>query len=655
VRPRHGLPEVSAGSSEPGLPVAAGRNDALDGLRALAVAGVMAFHFAVPGASAGFLGVDVFFVLSGYLITRILLAQVAAGRPDLVGFWVRRIRRLAPALAVSVAAVIAWGATAAPAIVRDGLRADVTSTLAYVANWHFIASSSYFDATGAESPLQHMWSLAVEEQFYLAWPIALLLVALAVRGVRARVAAVGALAFAGVVCSAWRLGSLWSVAAPDRAYMGTDSRIFGPLVGALLAVFLVSRPTAGHRQATNLALLAGGGACLVWGLVALGSPEGATTRYASGGALVVALGAASVIWALAVRTSPATRLLGLTPVAYLGRLSYGIYIWHWPLIVWSRESQFLDLSAWSAIPRDVVLTGATILLAAVSYHLVEKPIRYGSVAAFLGRGRTIVALPVTLGLLVVVNSLLVVPQAGAVSGDVTRTILLVGDSVPQRLAVEFSRAAAPKGYVVMSATRGSCPATGVEVVDAEGRPTGAGLTCPQVVPKKQDAAVRTFRPALVIWWSRYEIADRLAANGKPLRVGSAAYWRAQEASFATRIAALTKFGARVVAVQIERSGRGMLTRCTPTKCGPLLRRLLDRTDLQDTWNAFLASRRFPNVRAISINRFVCHDSASPCDDRLRDGSPARPDGTHYASTAGVAVAQRIVSAALRAAGLNSQP
>jgi peptidoglycan/LPS O-acetylase OafA/YrhL len=118
------------------------RNDALDGIRALAVAAVMAYHLGVPGAGAGFLGVDVFFVLSGYLITSILLSQVEAGRLDLGGFWVKRVRRLAPALLLAVGAVIAWGALLAPPLLRDGLRADITSTLAYVANWHFIGSGT---------------------------------------------------------------------------------------------------------------------------------------------------------------------------------------------------------------------------------------------------------------------------------------------------------------------------------------------------------------------------------------------------------------------------------------------------------------------------------------------------------------------------------
>jgi hypothetical protein len=121
------------------------------------------------------------------------------------------------------------------------------------------------------------------------------------------------------------------------------------------------------------------------------------------------------------------------------------------------------------------------------------------------------------------------------------------------------------------------------------------------------------------------------------------------------VAALTRLGAEVVTVQIERSGIGMLTRCTPTSCGPLLRRLIDRTDLQDTWNAFLAAHDGPTVHSISINRFVCHDDASPCNDTLPDGSPARPDGTHYSPTAGADVVRRILAEAFEVTGLESYP
>ncbi len=629
--------------------MAPSRNDALDGLRLLAVAAVMAFHFGLPHAAAGFLGVDVFFVLSGFLITSLLLTRLEHGRIRVFEFWTRRMRRLIPALLVVLGAVLAWSAVFAPSVSRDGLRGDITATLFYVANWHFISTSTYFASDGVPSPLQHMWSLAVEEQFYLVWPLLLGLTALVVREPRRRVIAVGAIAGAGLVASAVRLGMLWATAGQDRAYLGTDSRIFEPLAGALLAVLMTSTSVRGLLTRWHWLLLGLGGAGLWSALATLGGPGGATRAYANGGALVVAVSTAAVIAAIATRGSTATRALALPAVAYLGRLSYGMYLWHWPLQVWTARNGWWDLSRLGTPVRATALTVLTIGLAALSYHLIEAPIRYGSVARFLAPRRAFVVVPLVLGAMFLVNSSVVLPRAGAATGaGVTRTIVLVGDSVPQRLAPELARAAARRGYVVISATRGSCPATGVAVVGPTGKPWGAGTACATDVPARQDAAVAKYRPALVIWWSRYELADRVDARGNPVLFDSAAYWALQKRAFAARTAALTRYGATVVAVQIERSGLGMATRCTPASCGPFLERLIRATRAQDTWNAFLASHTTGPVRSISVQSLVCRDAASPCNDRLPDGSLARPDGTHYAPAAAPAVARAVIGWSLAA-------
>ena len=627
------------------------RNDALDGLRLLAVAAVMAFHFGLPGTSGGFLGVDVFFVLSGFLITSLLLGRMHEGRLDVLDFWTRRLRRLLPAVLVLMGVMVAWGALVAPAVSRDGLRGDITGTLFYVANWHFIATSTYFAGDGVPSPLEHTWSLAVEEQFYLVWPLLLLVVMLVVRKPRRRVAAVGVIAAAGLVASAVRLGLLWASSGQDRAYLGTDSRIFEPLAGALLAALLASAAARGLVIRAHWVLLVLGGLGLAWGLASLGGPGGATRVYADGGAVVVALSTASVIATVATRVSGATRMLALPAVAYLGRLSYAMYLWHWPLQVWTGRYGWVDLSGLGTPGRAGVLTALTVALAALSYHLVEKPVRYGSLSRLLAPRRLLVAVPVVLAAMFAINSSLVVPRAGAALGRVTRTIVLVGDSVPQRLAPALARAAARYGYVVVSATRGSCPATGVAVVGVTGRPWGAGEVCATDVPARQDAAIARFHPALVIWWSRYELADRVDARGRPVRFASPSYWKLQQEAFTARTTALTRTGAIVVAVQVERSGLGMATRCTPQQCGPFLRRLITATAAQDTWNAFLGSHRTGRVRSISIQSLVCHNTASPCNDRLPDGSLARPDGTHYSPEAAPAVARAVIDRSLAAAGL----
>jgi peptidoglycan/LPS O-acetylase OafA/YrhL len=631
------------------------RNDALDGLRLLAVAAVMAFHFGLPGASGGFLGVDVFFVLSGYLITSLLLSRMSRRGLDVVDFWNRRLRRLLPALLVVIGVLVAWGALVAPVVSRDGLRGDITATLLYVANWHFISTSSYFASDGVPSPLEHMWSLAVEEQFYLVWPLLLALTAACVRRPRQRALAVGGLAAAGLVASAIRLAAVWASSGQERAYLGTDARIFEPLTGALLAAVLASAFARRRAAAIHWCLLAAGSLSLAGASATLGSPTGATRAYADGGAVVVAVATAAVIAAIATRDSVATTTLASAPLAYLGRLSYAMYLWHWPLQVWTGRYGWWDLSTVGAAIRVSILTGLTIGLAALSYHLVEKPIRYGRLSRILVPRRMVVAVPLVLGAMVLINSSVVVPRAGATSGRVTRTIVLVGDSVPQRLAPDLARVAARQGYVVISATRGSCPATGVAVVGVTGKPLGAGRACATDVPARQNAAVAKYHPALVIWWSRYELADRVDARGRPVRFATPAYWALQKHAFARRTAALTRDGAIVVAVQIERSGLGMATRCTPEKCGPFLERLIEATAAQNTWNAFLASHSSGPVRSISIQSLVCHDTASPCNDRLPDGSLARPDGTHYSAAAAPPVAQAVINRSLAAAGLQRPP
>ena len=458
------------------------RNDSLDGLRLLAVAAVLAFHFRLPHAGAGFLGVDLFFVLSGFLITSLLLGQVRQGRVGVADFWTRRARRLVPALIPVVVAVLVWGAVVAPSVSRDRLRGDIGSTLLYFANWHFINASTYFANDGVVSPLEHMWSLGVEEQFYLVWPLLLAVVAILLRSPRQRLVAVGLLAGAGVAVSVWRLGSMWG-GDPNRAYLGTDSRIFEPLAGALLAVLITSPRARSAIGRAHWPLVLLGAAGLAWALATLGGPGGATSAYAHGGAAIVAASATAVIAAFACATSGATRMLALRPVAYLGRLSYGIYLWHWPLIVWTGYRGWWDLTGLGTPLRAFLLTVATVALAAASYHLVESPIRYGTIGRFLVPRRTFVVLAGVLTALFFVNQNVVVPHAGAALGRTTKTIVLVGDSVPQRLAPELSSAAARHGYVVISATRGSCPATGVALVNALGKPWGPGPKCATDVPR----------------------------------------------------------------------------------------------------------------------------------------------------------------------------
>ena len=225
--------------------------------------------------------------------------------------------------------------------------------------------------------------------------------------------------------------------------------------------------------------------------------------------------------------------------------------------------------------------------------------------------------------------------------------MLVGDSVPKMFAPDFAQAAATHGYALVNAAWGGCPATGVGKVFSSGVRFKKN-NCPRVVIE-QDAKLKKYRPALVIWWSRYEVAPRLAPDGSVLPLGSKAYFRAQEASFRERARALTKLGARLVTVQIEPPGPDLAVRNPPERYFLVGRTLVHRWGVVRAWNAFLARHTGPKVFSISIEPFLCHDSRDPCNDNLPNGEPARPDGVHYSQTARHILAPKIFEAAWRVA------
>ncbi|HMA47716.1 MAG TPA: acyltransferase, partial [Frankiaceae bacterium] len=291
-----------------------GRLRALDGVRGLAVLAVLFFHAGMPWARGGFLGVDTFFVLSGYLITVLLLRESReTGGVSLRRFWARRARRLLPALLLVLAALVAY-ATTLPAEARPRLRGDALATLGYVANWRFVAQAEdYFTHTGPPSPLRHTWSLGVEEQFYLLWPL-LFLVALRLR--RPRAAVVG-LASLGTVASAVAMARMADGGASvARLYYGTDTRISSLLVGCLLAAVLGRFPgerplrRASARALTALAALAG---VAVTGVLWVTAD---VERLWRGGFLIAAVATAAVVAGVALDPrGPIGRLVAAPPLA----------------------------------------------------------------------------------------------------------------------------------------------------------------------------------------------------------------------------------------------------------------------------------------------------------------------------------------------------
>ena len=359
-----------------GLPYVAG----LDGVRAIAVAGVLLYHGGVAKFSGGFLGVDVFFVLSGFLITSLLLSERARrGHINLAAFWLRRARRLLPAAFLVVGVCTLVVAVFYPSLLPRA-RGDAIASFFYVNNWHqAFAHESYFAALGRPPMLQHLWSLAVEEQFYLVWPIVLALCLNRLgRWPTALVTIIGAGASALAMGLLFRLGH-----DPSRVYYGTDTHASGLLVGALLACLA---PLGGRRPAPTrgrgLFLDFLGVAALIAIFAAMTSWHDYDPAVYRGGLLLFGVAVALL---LLVITDPAAHIgavLGVAPMRWIGQRSYGIYLWHWPVMVLTRPGIDLQWNRWVLVPAQI---GVAVLLAAASYRWVEMPVRRGDAWAAMKR------------------------------------------------------------------------------------------------------------------------------------------------------------------------------------------------------------------------------------------------------------------------------
>jgi peptidoglycan/LPS O-acetylase OafA/YrhL len=638
------MPDVSAmdttdeerGSATVGSgdPAAGGHVRALDGMRAVAVLLVLLFHLRFPGFSSGFLGVDIFFVLSGFLITTLLLTELdRTGRVSLPEFWARRARRLLPALVVLLLVVAGVTWLQGTFTERASVRGDLLATTGYVANWHFINTSSYFADIGVDSPLEHTWSLAIEEQFYLLWPLVVFGVALLWKR-RPRLG-VGTVAVVGSVISAGLLWLLWSPGSVERAYMGTDARIFEPLVGAAGAV-LVATPSI--RRWLNR----WGGVVLGFGVLALVSAilliDASPSSYYVGGALLVALATLSIVGPLWLgHGGVLSDVLGWSPIAWIGVVSYGAYLWHWPLTVWLGARQ--DAGG-GLLVRRLGVIALTFGIAALSYHAIEHPIRrggFGLRAKQVPRSRrarqrrvTLIAIPVSL--LTVACISVAATRVPDIPASVP-SMMMVGDSVPLQLTVAMDRALTERGWRLASATFGACAVTGETLARPDGRPIDKVDVCTEQIARDQDRLVRETDPDVVLWWDRWSLANFFTADGAFVRSGTARFWDLRREGLRRAVQRLGARGATVVLIATEPPGVAVGNgRCTQDECPWWLRFQLDHYgDITTRWNSIL--RRFAEghpdrMRFVSVTDVICATDVAPCDDRI-DGVPARPDGTHY--------------------------
>ncbi len=634
--------------SELSKPTGFAHRPALDGIRAVAVAAVLVFHGGLAFLPGGFLGVDAFFVLSGFLITSLLIVERArTGRIQLVRFWGRRARRLLPALLLMLLAVV----IAAHWLLAPGdlvpVRGDALAALLYVANWRMIfRGSDYFALTAAPSPLQHTWSLGIEEQFYLLWP----LLVVALRG--SRRAMLTACVVGGVASTALA-ALLYHPTDANRAYYGTDSRAVALLVGCALGVLLAGRLAAPDDNRRHLLL----GALTVPAVVALGwaatHGAGESAWLYRGGFAAVAVAVAVIIaHATLSPRSPTARVLSLPPLQALGRISYGVYLWHWPLFVFLTAAR----TGLAGAPLFGVRCAATLAVATLSYHLVELPVRHGRLLPRGSRLAPAGALAGIAGVCVGILSFtqLPTPPGGlpihAAGGHGSPVVVphgsarpvapvhrpgrrpgkqprigIFGDSVAWTLGTYLPPH--PGLTVTVRAVQGCGIATLPDILELDSPHTNLP-GCTRWSARWRRAAGRDDPDVSVILLDRWELMDR-KLDGHYQHVGQPGYDAYLGRQLDTAISAVGSRGGRVVLLtapythRAERPDGGLYPEDQPARV--------------DAWNRLLrkvgAAHKLP---VLDLNRLICPDGTFTW--RI-GGMQVRSDGLHFTPQA----VQRIIA------------
>ncbi|NHN55724.1 acyltransferase [Calidifontibacter sp. DB0510] len=506
----------------------AAHRPALDGLRSFAVLSVMLYHLPVSWARGGFLGVDVFFVLSGYLITTLLVNEEQKwGHMDLFGFYVRRARRLLPALFLVVAFITLVGPHVLTDAARSSLRGDGLATVLYVANWRFILQGqSYFSQFGDPSPYRHMWSLAIEEQFYLVLPLLLVLL-IAVLGRRRKRLAV-ALGGLAILSAIWCAMLFDPLSDPSRPYYGTDTRAQELLVGSTLSLLL---PLVRRRLRDRPAIGYAGGLALLGILASFVLVSDTSNALYRGGFLAFCVVVAVLIASVELAPGgPVGRLVSLPPLVWIGSISYGLYLWHWPVYVFLSP----DRTGLPGIVLFALRMAATFGAAAASYYLLERPIREGRMRRSLGSTRSaLIGLAAPLAVIIAVvattTGIPYVPPAkagsqldvGNGSAGKSARILVVGDSVGFALGYAFPQSRFPDVGVLGKIKIGCGTAEQWLVVNGV-RQAGSNPDCNDLFQTWQQG-VQSQKPQVVLWMlGPWDVFDHYV-DGKVLKEQSPAY------------------------------------------------------------------------------------------------------------------------------------
>lgn len=512
---------------------------ALDGLRAVAVVGVVTFHLIGPPAVGGWLGVDLFFVLSGFLITHLLLGDQARwGRIWLGRFWARRARRLLPSAVVVLAATMVAVGWWWPVGRRAAASLDVLSALFYVSNWRFVlGDESYFSQVLLPSPVRHFWSLSVEEQFYVFFP--LLLVVLLACGVRRRVRVLVVAVVA--VLSAWLMAAGYSPGVDtSRIYFGTDTRMFELLIGALGAMVAPGAfGPGGVGRFAGPVRLAAWPAALCWLVAMFTLPDTSALAY-RGGLVVLCLLALVMVLAAAEGGAGGSfrRAFSARPLPHIGRVSYPWYLWHWPVWLFLTADR-LHLPGPAATFAQLVVS---YVLAEATHRWVEQPIRRGGVLALVPHHRRLSAALVTAAIpLLTVASLVIADTATSAaertdtssdgSSDVTLvpgrfttstpvTITLMGNSIPYSLYQGIAAHAWPGVTVTETTSFGCEPFAWVQVVKGRVQPRLA--SCASFSTQWREH-VSQVKPNVMVYFIPQSMLTDVRHDGRVLRFGTPAH------------------------------------------------------------------------------------------------------------------------------------
>lgn len=616
---------------------------ALDGLRALAVLSVFIYHTGIGYLPGGFLGVDLFFVLSGYLITGLLLDQHSLnGSISLKQFWTRRIRRLFPAVLLLILAMSLYAAFFAEPNENYSIRRDGLASLFYSANWWFILTSrSYFEQFSDDSVFRHMWSLAIEEQFYFIWPI---VVALLLRRFGSA-KSVGAFSIVGLLASSALMQFWFQTASPSRAYFGTDARIHELLVGAVGAI-LLRNPKVKDRliKAPRAVSLVSTSSLLLILFMMLAITDQAPSYY-QGFAVLFSLATMTLLLSMDIFPSLTQRLFSLKPMVSVGKISYGFYLWHWPIIV-LFPLQWLP----SGMPYKQLLVIAielvlTLVISSVSYFVFEKPIRQGSLGRWkLTVKRTFAGFVV---MMLVTGSLLFTATASqAVPDWVTKVppgtfvelgdaspkapvVAIVGDSIARSMFSGLDTAGKKAGVRIIGSAWAGC-GPGVEhLLMADGKSDWEYSTrCDNALPEAYSNMVAKYKPQVVMWHSVIERFPFKRADGSVVVPGTPQYEAAVFENFNLSYKALTSGGAKVLIAEVVLKAQRFKGTCKmqPTKsdCRPD-----DGSDgvypgLNARIKKFVASVK--GAKVLPISTLIC-PGGPPCSTYV-NGVMLRYDGSH---------------------------